>query len=79
MFARIRRYGEMTEEGLRTRLEIVTPTVKELAGFRGYYFLFDRKNGKAMSITLWETEEALQASTGVAAARAQAQGPAPLS
>jgi heme-degrading monooxygenase HmoA len=35
------------------------PTARELPGFRGFYYLIDRDNGKALVISLWETEEDL--------------------
>ena len=36
------------------------PAAQELKGFRGFYYLIDRDNGKAMVISLWETEEDLR-------------------
>ena len=35
----------------------VVPAAKSQKGFRGLYYLVDRKTGKSMSISLWETEE----------------------
>jgi heme-degrading monooxygenase HmoA len=35
------------------------PTARELPGFRGFSYLIDRDNGKALVISLWETEEDL--------------------
>jgi heme-degrading monooxygenase HmoA len=40
--------------------------VKKMAGFKGAYFLVDRKSGKEISITLWDTERNLQASSKAA-------------
>lgn len=37
-----------------------------MAGFKGAYLLVDRKNGKSMGITLWDTERNLQASAATA-------------
>lgn len=37
-----------------------------MAGFKGAYFLVDRKSGKEVSITLWDTEKDMQASTKAA-------------
>ncbi len=42
--------------------EKVVPGVGKMAGFVGAYLLIDRKTGKNLSITLWDTEKNLQAS-----------------
>ncbi len=42
------------------------PTMRVLDGFKGYIVLGARESGKAMLMTLWETEEALRASEGEA-------------
>ena len=55
----------------------VVPTVKKQAGFKGGYWMFDRKTGKRISVTLWENEQALQ-SSDAAARRLRAGGPAGL-
>jgi heme-degrading monooxygenase HmoA len=36
------------------------PMAHELPGFGGFYYLVDRDNGKALVISLWETEEDLR-------------------
>ncbi|MGI8828058.1 MAG: hypothetical protein ACR2JC_20995 [Chloroflexota bacterium] len=36
--------------------------VQSMAGFKGAYALMNRQTGRAMLITLWESEEAMQAS-----------------
>jgi heme-degrading monooxygenase HmoA len=33
------------------------PAARELPGFRGFYYLIDRDQEKALTISLWETEE----------------------
>jgi hypothetical protein len=38
-----------------------------MAGFKGSYFLVDRKSGKILGIALWDTKENLQAGAQVAA------------
>ena len=65
MFARV----TMTEgspagivEGIRFMQETVLPKARKMQGFKGSYLLVDRKTGKQMSITLWETEADLNAS-----------------
>lgn len=32
------------------------PGARALEGFRGFYYLVDRENGKALVLSLWETE-----------------------
>src|SRR3990172_5521111 len=54
---------QQVEDGIRQYREQVVPAVKKMAGFKGAYFLVDRKSGKEVSITLWNTEKDLQAST----------------
>jgi heme-degrading monooxygenase HmoA len=61
MFARVSRYrGEA--ERIRAGFEAVTGELEQLDGFAQAYFLTDREHSRAMSITLWESEEALAAS-----------------
>jgi heme-degrading monooxygenase HmoA len=36
------------------------PAAHTLPGFRGFYYLTDRRNGKALVISLWETEDDLR-------------------
>jgi heme-degrading monooxygenase HmoA len=59
MFARVqsihqpaRKLGEMTMIAREQR-----PAAQGLPGFRGFYYLVDRANGKALVISLWETED----------------------
>jgi heme-degrading monooxygenase HmoA len=52
---------EQLDEGVRFLREEILPTGKEDAGFKGLIALADRTSGKALSITFWETEEALLA------------------
>ena len=37
-------------------------SVREISGNRGAFLLVDRSVGKAISVTLWESDEAMQAS-----------------
>jgi quinol monooxygenase YgiN len=39
--------------------EHVLPTAQQMAGFRGMYAMVDHQSGTALSLTLWESEEAL--------------------
>ena len=40
--------------------ESVIPLCKDKEGYRGSYFLADRKTGDCLPITLWENEKAMQ-------------------
>jgi len=50
------------DEAIRMIKETVIPNAKKLAGFKGGYWLFDRKNGVGLGVTLFESEAAVQAS-----------------
>jgi heme-degrading monooxygenase HmoA len=45
------------------------PSLREVPGFRGAYFLADRKRATGISITFWEDEAAMQASETASAGR----------
>ena len=45
------------------------PSLREIAGFRGAYFLADRENEVGISITFWEDEAAAQASDNASVER----------
>ncbi len=52
------------------------PSIREIAGNRGALLLVDRSAGKGVGVTLWESEEAMQASRKRAdEVRQQAQEP----
>ena len=38
----------------------VLKVLPKMAGYKGAYFFIDRQSGKAITITLWESEEAMQ-------------------
>jgi heme-degrading monooxygenase HmoA len=46
--------------------ETVAPMVASLDGNAGAYFFIDRNGGRAMTLTLWKTEEAALASDATA-------------
>jgi len=46
--------------------ERVLPAMQAQPGFKGMYMLVDRKQGRALGITLWESEEALRATAETA-------------
>ena len=61
MFARVSTYQGETErllEGFRR----TTEPLAQLAGFERAYFLTDAPAGRAMTITLWESRDAMAAS-----------------
>ncbi len=65
VFARVSTFTGTTEEvdeAIRQVRENVLPRTEQLDGFKGAYFLVDRQNGKSLTVTLWESEEAMRAS-----------------
>lgn len=69
MFARISTINGspgLIGDGIRNFRETVLPAARGLKGFQGAYLLVDRATGKAVGITLWETERDLRESTGAA-------------
>lgn len=42
--------------------EVVHPGIREESGYVGYIVLGDRDTGKALGVTLWESEETREAS-----------------
>ena len=62
MFARVTTIegsAERLEEGSRFIQEQVMPALRELPGSKGALFLVDRASGKAIGITVWESEQAM--------------------
>ncbi|HEY1357685.1 MAG TPA: antibiotic biosynthesis monooxygenase [Thermoleophilaceae bacterium] len=51
------------EEGLKLWYDNILPVTKAREGFQGAISMVDLESGKALSITLWEGEEDLIAST----------------
>ncbi len=64
---------EQMDEGIRYYHERTLPEARKMAGFKGAYLLADRKSGKNLGITLWDTENSLEASAS-AADRLRSQG-----
>ena len=65
MFARVSTYtgaSDQIDEAIRQVRENVLPRVEQLDGYKGAYLLVDRQSGKSLSVTLWESEEAMRAS-----------------
>jgi quinol monooxygenase YgiN len=59
---------EEVERGMRLTEETIIPSYQEQPGFRGYMLLTEPGGERAMAITLWETEEDMDASAAVAQA-----------
>ena len=65
MYARVSAYrGDpaQIDEGLNHARENILPRVQQVDGFEGVYYLVDRESGNALTITLWESEEAMRGS-----------------
>jgi heme-degrading monooxygenase HmoA len=76
MFARVSRYSGDTAQ-LREGFDSVTPELEQLDGFREALFLVDTGRDRAVTITLWDDQEALDASAEAAhAMRTRATEPA---
>ena len=72
MFARVSRY--QADEDTDSLLEGFQGTVGELQiveGFSHAYFMVDKSTGAAVSITVWESEDAMTASAASAEERRQ--------
>ena len=64
MHARVSTYAgtpDQAEEGIQN-FERLTDALRSLDGFEGAYLFVDRGVGKALSVTLWASEDAVQAS-----------------
>lgn len=61
MHARVSTYEGEADELVKA-FDSVTGPLEKLEGFSKAYFLVDRDGGRGMSITLWESEDALVAS-----------------
>ncbi len=65
MFARVSTYEgspELIDEAIRYAREQILPRAQQLEGYKGAYLLVDRQSGKSVSVTLWESEQAMRAS-----------------
>lgn len=60
MFARVQTVhqpAEKLDEMTGVAREQLPAAALDLPGFRGFYYLIDRVNGKSLVISLWETEQ----------------------
>jgi heme-degrading monooxygenase HmoA len=65
MFARIGTWHgspEDLENWVARASEVVKPKVQHQPGLAAAYWLVDREGGKGLTITFWESEEAMRAS-----------------
>jgi heme-degrading monooxygenase HmoA len=65
VFARASTYtgaSDEIDEAIRQVRENVLPGAAQLDGYKGAYFLVDCQNGKSLTVTLWESEEAMRTS-----------------
>ena len=65
MFARVSTFAgapDGLDRFVREAEEKVIPTAGRLGGFRGMLALGDRATGRSISITIWDTEQAMTAS-----------------
>jgi heme-degrading monooxygenase HmoA len=66
VFARVSRFegfsAGQVDEAVRVAREQFIPAAQQSGGFEGMYVLADRESGTALSITLWESREVMQAS-----------------
>ena len=49
---------------VRTIQQRLIPSIKDLKGFKGAYWLRDEKTGKGLAVSFWDSEDALNASAG---------------
>jgi quinol monooxygenase YgiN len=53
---------DRVDDVARVVRELVHPAIREETGYVGYIVLADRTSGKALGVTLWESEDAREAS-----------------
>ena len=66
MHARVSTYQASDPEGLMEGFRSVSDALEATDGFSHAYLMVDRDSGKAMSITIWDTEAALMTSVSQA-------------
>ena len=54
--------AEKIDEGIRSVRDQVLPVLQGCAGFKGQLLLVDRAKGEAIGISLWDSEEDMNAS-----------------
>lgn len=69
MYARLSTFQgspEGVDDSVRNARETVLPALQSVDGFRGLMMLVDRASGRQLALTLWDTEQALEASESAA-------------
>jgi heme-degrading monooxygenase HmoA len=69
MWARVSTFqGEpgRVDESIQITMERALPAAREIPGFKGILGLADRSTGKSLTVTLWESEEAMRESEAAA-------------
>jgi heme-degrading monooxygenase HmoA len=59
---------ERVADAMQLTEDTIIPAYQKMPGFRGYILLTEPEGEKAMAITMWDTEEQMDASAGVARA-----------
>ncbi len=75
MFARVTTMQgspDRLDEAARRYQEQAVPFIRQLSGFKGSYWMADRRSGKSLTMALWESEEAMRASETEIAPRRKA-------
>jgi heme-degrading monooxygenase HmoA len=65
MFARVTTFEgppEHVDDFRHALVEHMLPALKRLEGYQGVLILVDRKGGKVLGVSLWESEESMGAS-----------------
>jgi heme-degrading monooxygenase HmoA len=60
MHARVSTYQTDNSDRLIEGFESVSGELEQMDGFSHAYFMVDRGSGKALSVTIWESEDALR-------------------
>jgi len=53
---------DQLDEGINRLRDTTVPTLHKIDGFKGIVSLVDRQSGKSITVTLWDSEDALQTS-----------------
>jgi heme-degrading monooxygenase HmoA len=70
--------ADRIDEAIRIYRDSVVPAFKQQPGYRSTMMLSDRASGKGMAISVWETQQALEASEASGFYREQVAKFAPL-
>ena len=77
MFARVSRYeapADQVDQAIQG-FEAATGSLRQMEGIQRAYLLVDRTSGKALTITVWDSEESMRATEQAAnQLRSQAMG-----